>query len=139
MFVRNTYVPKTCSIGLLTDFQSAQDRYNELSSIDNLVSQSGTGLILVGFVVGNSHSDKVFQELVNKFPLLYKSEPRKNRNSGYMCYVCIFDCHVDDSSKYGFKDENAQQIALQEERVRARTQALEAARRTTSGASSLSV
>jgi hypothetical protein len=84
-----------CGVSVLYEFTQEYSYYNKKPAtidVDKWEPQeSGSGMFCASFVVGHPLSDELFTALSKKYELMWKSEPRINRNSGNMFYFAMFD------------------------------------------------
>jgi len=103
-------VTGACGMGVLSGFSSPTKWYPG-KEISDATTGSGTGMFCAGFVTGNEVCDTMYKELSAKFPVLWKSEERLNRNSGNMFYFVVFDAgdpgpSLDDEQDDDWNDDD---------------------------------
>lgn len=98
-------MPYGCGLGLIYNFDGTNDRYGYTKKISDLVPEGGAGLELATFVVGDEVNTKAYEALKARWPILYQSEPRYNRNSGNLFYIAIFDTGAPDPDEGLVEDD----------------------------------
>lgn len=91
-------IPGACGVANLFNYAS----YYE-SEISWLKPQGGAGWVFASFVVGNKTSEMAYAEMYARWPVVYKSPVRLNKNSGNEFYFVIFDCINDE---HGWDDDD---------------------------------
>lgn len=102
MNVNEETMTGACGVSVLYDF-SYSSHWGK-SDINTIIPGGGCGLVTAGFIKDDPICDKVFAECVARGKLLWKSRPRKNRNSGNMFYMAVFDWSDKGKAKYGVDD-----------------------------------
>lgn len=104
MHVCETIMDGACGVSILCDFCEPGDWYK--SNISTLIPGGGCGLVTAGFIKDDPICDKVFAACVARGKLLWKSRTRKNRNSGNLFYMAVFDWSDKGKARYGFDDQD---------------------------------
>lgn len=95
-------IVSSCGVSVLCEFDSAYGI--ERKDLKTNIPPGGCGYHFALFVVDDAVCDKWYKALCKQYTLLYQSPPRKNRNSGNICYLCIFASNEDE--KYGWDDQD---------------------------------
>ena len=91
-------IPGACGVANLFQYRS----YFE-DEISTIMPQGGAGWVFASFVVGCKDSDEAYADMYARWPVVYKSPVRKNKNSGNEFYFVIFDCIND---VHGWNDDD---------------------------------
>lgn len=84
MRAADTTVDGTCGVGVLYDYNKGWGPEIGYSS------ESGCGWYVAGFI-DNDTCKAAYEEMCEKYTLVYQSPIRRNKNSGNMFFFCIFD------------------------------------------------
>lgn len=79
-------VSGTCGLGVVYAFNTD---WAEAINLDHL-KQQGTGFFVAGFIP-TKKCRKQYEAIAERFPIVYQSPVRRNRNSGNNFFFIIFD------------------------------------------------
>lgn len=100
-----------CGITVLSDFRNKGmsdwyvPRYSE-KTFNDFRPAGGAGWVLVPFI--NTPECRKMRELCDaRWPIVYESRKRVNRNSGNKFWFVIYDASNKGKAKYGYDDDDA--------------------------------
>ena len=93
--VGHSTVEGACGVGVVFCFEDTGVRKKDYwgSYYRSAVHQNngGAGWVCAGFVENDPLSDEVFQQMFNKYKLVFKTPTRLNKNSSNPFYFAVFD------------------------------------------------
>lgn len=85
-----TNLPGTCGVAVNYGFQNGAGSRENSIGMQRYWRERGTGFVIAGFI-NNSNCRKQYEKLADKYPIVYQSPVRRNRNSGNDFFFIIFD------------------------------------------------
>lgn len=79
-------VPGTCGLGVVYAFNTDWAEGINLGQLQ----RHGTGFFVAGFI-STKKCRKQYEAIAEKFPIVYQSPVRRNRNSGNDFFFIVFD------------------------------------------------
>lgn len=99
-------LPGSCGVEILYDFKTPQ--YSTSNELKSHITQGGAGFICAGFIENHEYSDEMFQQMSDKYDVLFVSPVRLNRNSENQFYFAVFSVKDVEDDLYGYDDSNDQ-------------------------------
>jgi len=87
-------VEGACGVGVISCFEETNGKMTywvETPKSATACNKGGAGWICAGFVENDELSERVFQQMFNKYKLVFKTPTRLNKNSGNPFYFAVFD------------------------------------------------
>lgn len=88
-----------CGVGVYCDF-SDNNRWGGGVDVSKAPHSGGAGYLIVHYIKGDKQCNTVYKTLKNRFPIVFESEVRHNKNSDNKVYFCVYD--TKDKCDYGF-------------------------------------
>jgi hypothetical protein len=91
VFAESCTLPGGCGVGVYAYFQDSPDSWEEKMDISLAPHSGGAGYLITHFVVGDKLCDEAYKILKDRFPIVFESDKRKNKNSDNKVYFCVYD------------------------------------------------
>ena len=99
MKVSHAFVAGSCGLGLSYDFGYGYDSHTAKSG-------GGAGYHMAAFIEGDSKCDEMYKLYKERWPIVFQSEVRLNRNSGNQFYFCVYDVRAANESYAGYTSDD---------------------------------
>jgi len=103
VYANKNTVEGSCGLGIFYNFEERTSyRYDSeyYNTISKLYNEGGCGFLIASFITECFKTDeeekiktckKAYDQLKNKYSIIFQSEPRYNVNSGNTFFFCVYD------------------------------------------------